>query len=31
MSLDASALGVVIGAVLLIAFVLWYFFGRRNP
>ncbi len=30
MTLDASAIGVTVGAVLLIAFVLWYFFGPKE-
>ena len=28
--MDAAELGVVIGGVLLIAFVLWFFFGQRQ-
>lgn len=28
--MDATAIGVVVGGVLLIAFVLWYFFGQRE-
>lgn len=30
MRFDASQVGVVVGAVLLIAFVLWYFFGPKE-
>ena len=30
MSLDAAAIGVIISGVVLIAFVLWYFFGKRE-
>ena len=28
--MDASEIGVIIGGVVLIAFVLWYFFGERE-
>lgn len=28
--MDATAIGVIIGGVVLIAFVLWYFFGQRE-
>jgi hypothetical protein len=28
--MDAAAIGVMIGSVLLIVFVLWYFFGKRE-
>ncbi len=28
--MDAAAIGVLIGGVVLIAFVLWYFFGKRE-
>ncbi len=30
MNLDAAEIGVIIGGTLLIAFVLWYFFGERE-
>ena len=29
--MDATEIGVVVGGVAAIAFVLWYFFGERNP
>jgi hypothetical protein len=30
MTMDAAEIGVVVGGVVAIAFVLWYFFGERR-